>query len=115
MSLSLRSQRWAVYTLTETTVDGVPTKSYHLAYTRWGRLVPPSGHETTIGLGAEHRVDGIVVLSDEVTVTEHDVLVDQSDVVFEVRAVLPRVMRRETHVLVERSRQAQDAYYLVES
>ena len=112
MSLSLRNRRFSVYTLTEVLVDGVPSKSYHLAATWWGRLVPPGGHEATIGLGAEHKVDGVIALADEAVVTENDVLLDEDDVIYEVRAVLPRQMLAETHVLVERSRQAQDAYTL---
>jgi hypothetical protein len=115
VSVSLRNQRWTRYTLTETTVDGVPTKSYHLSVTRWARLVPPSGMELTAGLGAEHRVDGILVFSEEVTVSEHDVWLDEDDQVYEVRAVVPRKMRAEWHVPVERSTQADGTYYLVES
>jgi hypothetical protein len=115
VSLSLRDRRFTVYTLTETTVDGVPTKSYHLSNTWWGRLVPPSGHEKTLGLAADHTVDGIIALSDEATVTVNDVLLDEDDVVYEVRAVLPRRMLAETHVLVERSTQADGTHNLVES
>lgn len=115
MSVSLRDRRFSVYTLTESKVDGVPTKSYHLNGEWWGRLVPPNGHEATVGLGAEHRVDGIIVLSDEAVVDEDCVILDDADAIYEVRAVLPRRMRAETHVLVERSRQAQGTYYLVES
>jgi hypothetical protein len=96
-------------------VDGLPTKSYHLAATWWGRLVPPSGHEATVGLGAEHRVDGIIALHEEAVVTVDDVILDEADAVYEVRAVLPRQTHAEQHVLVERSRQAQSSYYLVES
>ena len=115
MSLSLRNKRFTIYTLTETTVDGVPTKSYHLSASRWGRLVPPSGHERTVGLGAEHQVDGLIAFHEEVTVTVDDVILDEGDAIYEVRAVDPRPMLAELHVTVERSRQAQSAYYLVES
>lgn len=115
MSLSLRSRRFSIYTLVETTVDGVPGKAYHLVATRWSRLIPPSGYEATIGLGAEHKVDGILPFADEVMVDENSVILDEADTVYEVRAVLPRLMLRETHVVVERSRQAQGTYYLVES
>ena len=115
MSVSLRSKRFSIYTLVETTTDGVVAKAYHLVAERWGRLVPPSGREMTVGLGAEHTVDGVIAFADEVTVTEHDVILDEADTVYEVRAVLPRLMLRETHVVVERSRQAQGTYYLVES
>lgn len=115
MSIGLRSKRFSIYTLTETTTDGVVAKAYHLLATRWGRLVPPSGREATLGLGAEHYQDGFIAFADEVTVTEHDVIVDESDVIYEVRAVLPRPMLREVHVVVERSRLAQPTYYLVAS
>lgn len=115
MSIGLRSKRFSIYTLVETTTDGVPAKAYHLSAERWGRLVPPSGHEVTVGLAAEHMVDGVIAFASEVTVTENDVILDAVDTVYEVRAVLPRLMLRETHVLVERSRQAQGTYYLVES
>ena len=115
MSVSLRNRRFSVYSLTETTVDGVPTKSYHLNGEWWGRLVPPSGHERTVGLGAEHQVDGIIAFADEAVVTVDDVILDDADAIYEVRAVDPRQMLAEIHVAVERSRQAQSSYYLVES
>lgn len=115
MSVSLRNRLYAVYTLIESTTDGVPTKAYHYGAVWWGRLVPPSGHEATVGLGAEHRMDGVIALSDEATVTVNDLLQDEAGALYEVRAVLPRPMLAETHVVVERSRQAQASYYLVES
>ena len=115
MSVSLRDRRFSVYTLVTTLVDGVPSKAYHLDATWWGRLVPPSGHERTVGLGAEHQTDGIIALSDEAVVTVDDVLIDEDGLVYEVRAVDARRMLRETHVTVERSQQADGTYYLVES
>ena len=116
MSLSLRDRRFTVYTLTETLVDGVPTKAYHLTATWWGRLVPPSGYERTVGLGAEHQTDGMIALHEEAVVTVHDVIVDEAtDDLYEVRAVDPRRMLAELHVTVERSTQAAGTYYLVES
>jgi hypothetical protein len=115
VSLSLRNRRFSVYTLTEVLVDGVPTKSYHLSGEWWGRLVPPSGHERTVGAGAEHQVDGIIAFADECDVTVDDVILDEFDAVYEVRAVDLRQMLREIHCAVEKSRQAQSTYYLVES
>jgi hypothetical protein len=115
VSVSLRNRRFSVYTLTETLVDGVPTKSYHLSGEWWGRLVPPSGYERTVGAGAEHQVDGIIAFADECDVTVDDVILDEFDAVYEVRAVDLRQMLREIHCAVEKSRQAQSTYYLVES
>jgi hypothetical protein len=44
-----------------------------------------------------------------------DVILDEFDAVYEVRAVDLRQMLREIHCAVEKSRQAQSTYYLVES
>ena len=112
MSVSLRNRRFEVYTLTETTTDGVVSKRYVLVGEYWGRLVPPSGREVTLGLGAGHTVDGVIALHEEVTVSEDGVLVDDADQVFEVRAVLPRPMLAEQHIVVERSSEAVGTYTL---
>lgn len=111
----MRDQRVTVYRPTETLVDGVPQKNYVLNDTWWGRIEPPDASEVTTGQSAGHRVDGVLNLHAEAVIGVNDVVLDADDVVWEVRAVLPRRTTNEQQAYLERQDDAQGTYTLAAS
>ena len=94
-------------------VAGVPRRRYIASLPTWGRIDPPTGHEVTVGLGADHRIDGVCLLHSEVDVSRSSVIRDEHGVFWEVRAVQERRQTFEQQVYLERS-ENQRQYVLVE-
>ena len=115
MSSGLRDQRVRVYAPSVTLTDGVPATTYTLAGTWWGRIEPPTGREVTTGQQAGHVVSAVCTLSHDAVVGLSDVIRDADDVVYEVRANLPRRATWERQVWLEQKDDAQGTYTLAVS
>lgn len=94
MSLSLRSERWRIYTYLDAGADGLVASRYVFSAERWARREMPSGREQTLGAKADRQLDAVVAFGDEAVVGINDLLVRGSEQL-KVVAVLPRPQMRE--------------------
>lgn len=115
MSTGLRDQRLRVYGPSVILTDGVPSTTYVLASTWWGRIEPATGREVTTGQQAGHTVTSVATLSYDAVVGNNDVMRDADGVVYEVRANLPRRATWERVVWLEMKDDSQDSYVLAVS
>lgn len=107
----------SVYTPTTTLSVGVPVTTY----TRrdpgqwWASIEPPTGREQTTGLAASHTVTAILTLATEAVIGNHDLVLDDAGVIYEVRAILARRNAGEQQVWLEEQDQAQATYTMAVS
>jgi hypothetical protein len=115
VSVSSRNRRVRIYAPASTLTDGLPAT----VYTRrspgqwWASIEPPTGREKTTGLAADHTVTAVLTLASEAVIGKHDVVVDDADVIYEVRAILTR--HAEQQVWLEEASTAQATYTLAVS
>lgn len=93
-------------------VNNVPIERYPEWGTRWCRIEPPTGRETTIGQRETHRVDAVLVFRQHVPV-DAKWLARVHGTVYRILGVLPRRMQGLTHVLAQYADDASNT--LVES
>lgn len=109
MPISLRNRRATVYDYVDAGSAGEPDSTYELVTSGdsddawWASKANPTGHETTTGMQADHRVDAVFGFAANAPVTEDGAIVCES-VEYLVRAVLPRDYGRdEVQVYAERA------------
>jgi hypothetical protein len=95
--------------------DGVPSTTYVLASTWWGRIEAPTGREVTTGQQAGHVISAVATLSHDAVVGNDDLILDADDVVYEVRNNLGRRAIWERVIWLETKDDAQGTYTLAES
>ena len=101
MSVSSRRQRVRIYSYSNVGSEGEVGSAYTFVAERWGHVMPTGGREST-GFGTTgHSIDAIILLPDDVTVTDDGLLAHGDDRYF-VRSVIPRRKRRELEVLGQR-------------
>jgi hypothetical protein len=115
VSPGLRDQRLRIYAPSVVLTDGVPSTTYVLASTYWGRIEPPTGREVTTGQQAGHTITAVATLSHDAVVGLNDVVRDAEGVVYEVRANLPRRAAWERVLWLDSKDDAQGTYTLAVS
>jgi hypothetical protein len=106
MSAGLRDRQLTVCNpapAAQQVVNGLPQRVYLATPATWGRIDPPTGREVTAGLGADHRIDGVCLLHQDMTVSRNGVIRDEDGVYWEVRAVQTRRETMEQQLYLERS------------
>jgi hypothetical protein len=109
MSISLRSHRALVYEYHDAGTEGEMDSTYLVRSSGddddawWCSVAVPTGHEVTVGMKADHRVDSVLGFAAECPIDVHDaVVVDGAS--YLVRAVLPRNYgTNEVQVFAERN------------
>jgi hypothetical protein len=109
MSVSLRKFRALVYEYHDAGSEGVVDSTYLVRSSGddddawWSSIAAPSGHETTIGMKADHRVDAVLGFAAECPIEVDDAVVVEG-ASYLVRAVLPRNYgTNEVQVYAERN------------
>lgn len=95
-------------------VAGLSRRRYEATTPVWGRIDPPTGRELTMAVGAEHRIDGICLLHQDVSVSRSGVILDDEGIFWEIRAVQLRRSTMEQQIYLERS-ENQRQYMLLEA